>query len=86
MLWLRHVWLNYEQGGPVFLRPKTFQGFATALCTTMVRAAKPPSYAPLTATPLERYLTSHCFYSKTEIFPTPTHGSSPLLVVLDASS
>lgn len=83
---LRHVWLNYEQGGPVFLRLKIFQGFATALFTIIVRPAKPMNYAPLTSTSLERYLTSHCFYYETEMFKYQQTGPIPGGIVLNTRS
>lgn len=54
--------LSYEEGCP-----NTIQGSATELCVMIARPAKPLSYSPLTATFLEHYLISHCFYSRAEI-------------------
>lgn len=86
MYGLWHVWLSYEQGGAVFLRPKIFQGFAAVMCDTIVRSAKPLSYAPLIANYLECYLTSQCFYSKNEMFEhPPLAGLSPRGMVLNSS-
>lgn len=44
------------------------------------------SYAPLTATSLERYWTSHCLYSKTEFFKHQQAGCACGGMVLNTSS